>query len=122
LCLYCGGYIIDALLECVPAAKQAESAFHLLFDKQPGAAFACPYCNGLLGFDNAGQLQVPLAGWPVFRYGRAELERKKLADGESPSTPLTDWALRHRFPQPGTHRPLENYQYAEQTAGNETVP
>jgi hypothetical protein len=44
-CLYCGGYIADALLECVPAAKQLLLAYHQLFLAQPGAALACPYCN-----------------------------------------------------------------------------
>jgi hypothetical protein len=121
-CLHCGGFIIDALLECVPPLQQAKTAFRLLFHRQSGAAFACPYCNGLLGFDNVGQLRVPQSGWPVFRYGRAEFELKKQADGEPPATPLSDWALRHRFPQPGTHNPLGNYRYAEQAPVDETVP
>jgi hypothetical protein len=59
--------------------------------------------------------------------GRAEvpagsrLEAKKQAD-EPPSTSLRDWALRHRFTQPGTHQPFTNYVYAEQAPGNEIVP
>jgi hypothetical protein len=61
-------------------------------------------------------------GWPVFRYGQAELTAKKLADGESIDTPLTEWALRHRFMQPGTHRPFGEYLYAEQAPSDETVP
>jgi hypothetical protein len=121
-CLYCQGYIVDALLECIPVAKRSMPAFRLLFNARPGGALSCPYCNGLLGFNDAGQPQVPQPGWPVFRYGRAELEVKKLADGEPAATALTDWALRYRFVQPGTHRPLVGYTYAEQALPDETVP
>jgi hypothetical protein len=122
VCIYCGGYIVDALLECVPASRQKEPAFRLLFLAQPGAALACPYCNGLIGFDAAGQPQPPPSGWPVFRYGRAELEVKMPSDGEPATTPLPDWARKHRFTQPGTRPPLVNYGYAEHAPANETVP
>ncbi|MBY0526035.1 MAG: hypothetical protein K2R98_21755 [Gemmataceae bacterium] len=121
-CLYCRGYIADALLECLPRAKQSSAAYRLLFQTKPGAALACPYCNGLAGFDAAGQLQAPLPGWPVFRYGEAELNVKKQADGEPPGCSLGEWALRHRFTQPGTHPPLGNYLYAEQAPPAEVVP
>jgi hypothetical protein len=120
-CLYCQGYIADALLECVPVPKRANPAYRLLFRAQPGAALVCPYCGGLIGFDANGQPVVPLSGWPVFRYGEAELEAKKLADGEPASTSLEDWALRHRFTQPGTHPPLRGYLYAEQVDPDEPV-
>lgn len=105
-----------------PPEKRLHPAYRLLFLAQPGAAFACPSCNGLLGFDANGESQVPPSGWPVFRYGRAELEAKKQADGEPASTPLADWALRHRFTQPCTHQPLTDYTYAEQAPVDETVP
>lgn len=121
-CLWCSGYIADALLECVPAVKRGDPAFALLFRGRPGAALACPYCDGLIGFDRAGQPVAPPPGWPVFRYGRAELEAKKLADGEPATTPLSDWALKHRFTQPDTHLPLTGYTYAEQAPPDETVP
>src|SRR5262245_25186348 len=104
-CLWCQGLIIDALLECVPPAKQANPAFRLLFRAQPGAALACPYCGGLIGFDDDGSACQPRSGWPVFRYGLAELEAKKLADGEPAATSLSDWAVRHRFTQPGSQMP-----------------
>jgi hypothetical protein len=55
-------------------------------------------------------------------FGRAELELKKLADGESAATALTNWALRHRFTQPGTQLPFEDYIYAEDAPLDETVP
>ncbi|HMC88211.1 MAG TPA: hypothetical protein VKI17_01625 [Gemmataceae bacterium] len=121
-CLYCNGYIADALLECVPAEQRSDPAYRLLFLGQPGAALACPYCNALIGFAADGQPLAPTSGWPVFRYGRAELEAKKLADGEPASTRLADWALRHRFTQPGTQQPLTAYVYAEQAPAHETVP
>ena len=121
-CLYCQGYIIDALLECVPAARQTEPGYKLLFRAKPGAALACPYCNGLIGFDDQGRPVVPQSGWPVFRYGEAEIELKKVADGEPASTSHADWALRCRFIQPGTHQPLTNYTYAEHAPPYETVP
>jgi hypothetical protein len=105
-----------------PAAKRSEPAYRLLFFAQPGAALACPYCSGFIGFDDTGRPRSPDSGWPVFRYGRAELEAKKLADGEPPATSLPDWALRHRFTQPGTHAPLSGYPYAEQAPSDETVP
>jgi hypothetical protein len=120
--LYCNGYIVDALLECVPAANRIHPGYKLLFNAQPGVAFACPYCNGLLSFDDHGRVQAPPTGCPVFRYGRAELELKMLADGEPPGTLLPDWALKHRFTQPGTHDPLTDYTYAEDAPPNETVP
>ena len=121
-CFICQGYIADALLECIPAAKRAHPAFPLLFQTLPGAALACPYCNGLIGFDATGQPQTPQSGWPVFRYGRAELENKRQADGELAQTALCNWALRHRFRQPATHQPFVNYTYAEQAPPHETVP
>jgi hypothetical protein len=121
-CLYCLGYTADALLECVPASKQRTSAFRLLFEGKPGAALACPYCNGLMGFDGSGLPQAPKTGWPVLRYGRFELELKRTADGEPSDVPLEIWALKHRFTQPGTHLPLTGYTYAEQAPPHETVP
>jgi len=121
-CLFCHGYISDALLECIPSAKQAHPAFVLLFNAKPGAALACPYCKHLIGFNDAGQPRSPEPGWPVFRYGRAALEQKKQDDGETSATSLTDWALRHRFTQPGTHQPLTDYSYAEQAPPDEVVP
>jgi hypothetical protein len=75
----------------------------------------------LIGFDQWGQVQPALHGWPVFRYGEHELAVKKLADGELNETPLTEWAVRHRFMQPGTHQPFVGYQYAEQAVANEVV-
>src|SRR4051812_36630942 len=119
VCIYCRGLIVDALLECVPASRQQEPAFKLLFRAQPGAALACPYCNGLIGFDAAGNPRPPRTGWPVFRYGRAELEVKMQSDGEPPQTPLPVWAEKHRFTQPGTHSPLANSGYAEHAPANE---
>jgi hypothetical protein len=85
-CLWCNGYIADALLECIPALNRAHPGYLLLVLARPGAALSCPYCNGLIGFDDKGQPQPPQSGWPVFRYGRAELEWKKEQDGE-PTTP-----------------------------------
>src|SRR5262245_11705753 len=121
-CLYCGGYIADALLECIPVGQRACAAFQALFHSRPGAALACPYCNSLIGFDAAGQPRIADSRWPVFRYGRKEIELKRQADGEPDRTSLTDWALRHRFTQPGTHLPLSNYSYAEDRPTNEIVP
>jgi len=120
-CLYCGGYIADALLECLPKSVRGTASYRLLFLAKPGAALACPYCSGLLGFDDSAQPQIPQPGWPVFRYGRAELEVKRQADGEPPSVSLGAWALQHRFTQPGTHLPLSGYCYAEQAPPDETV-
>jgi hypothetical protein len=121
-CLYCHGYLADTLLECLPVAKRSSGAYRLLFNARPGAALACPYCNELFGFDDAGQPQIPLSGWPVFRYGRTELEVKKRSDGEPTNTSLTVWALRHRFTQPGVLDPFSNYTFAEQVHANEVVP
>ena len=120
-CLWCQGAIVDALLECVPLARRSEPAYRLLFLAQPGAALACPYCGGFVGFDDEGAPRAPRSGWPIFRYGLAEMKAKKLADGEPNSTSLADWALRHRFTQPGTHLPLTEYTYAENAPPNETV-
>jgi hypothetical protein len=44
---FCRGHITDALLECVPGRKRQSPAYWRLFKAQPGAAFACPCCNGL---------------------------------------------------------------------------
>jgi len=60
--------------------------------------------------------------YALFRYSQIELEQKKLDDFEPPGTALGDWALKHRFTQPGTHQPLVNYVYAEHAPANETVP
>lgn len=121
-CLYCGGHILDALLECVPASKRSRVPYRLLHEARAGGALACPYCNGLLGFDDSGLPQVPQPGWPVFRYERALLEKKKEDDGEPAHVSLQDWALRHRFIRPGTHPPFSSYTYAEQAPPDEIVP
>jgi hypothetical protein len=121
-CLYCRGSIADALSECLPKAQRTSAAYRLLFHARAGAALACPYCNGLIGFGDDGRPQIPRSGWPVLRYGMAELEIKKLANREPPHIPLEDWAFRHRFTQPGTHYPLRGYTYAEQAPPDETVP
>jgi hypothetical protein len=120
-CLYCLGEIIDALLECIPSDQRERPAFQRLFMQQSGAVLACPYCNGYIGFSDAGVPIVPEPGWPVFRYGRAELELKKLADGAPAETSLSDWALRHRFVSPGLRRPFVDYVYAEQAPPHEVV-
>jgi hypothetical protein len=120
--MYRRGYVSDALLECVPVAKRSDPAYRLLFHARAGAALACPYCNGFIAFDDFGRPQAAQSGWPVFRYGRRELEIKKQADGEPPQTTLVDWALRHRFTRPGTHDPFRGYTYAEQAPPDETVP
>jgi hypothetical protein len=121
-CLWCNGYIADALLECIPVQSRAHPGYLLLVLARPGAALGCPYCNGLFGFDEKGQPQPPQSGWPVFRYGRAELESKRDEDGEPSTTTLADWALRCRFLWPGSHPPFGNYTYAEQAPLNEIVP
>jgi hypothetical protein len=121
-CLYCQGYLADALLECVPTAKRSSPGYRLLFHSRAGAALACAYCNGLIGFDDTGQPRVPPPGWPVFRYGKAELETKRQADGEPSHASLSDWALRHRFTRPGTKKPFSGYTYAEQAPPDEVVP
>lgn len=121
-CLYCAGYIADALLECVPSPQRGDPRFLKLFNREPGAALACPYCGEFIGFDAAGQPAVPESGWPVFRYGRAELELKKGSDGEPPDVSLQDWAGRHRFTRPGSHSALSEYTDAEHAPSNETVP
>jgi hypothetical protein len=121
VCVHCQGYLADALLECVPAIKRSSPAYQLLFRARAGAALACPYCNNLIGFDDMGQPRIPGSGWPVFRYGRAELEVKKQTDGEPSHTSLLDWALRHRFTKPGTHAPFDDYIYAEQAPPDEPV-
>jgi hypothetical protein len=121
-CIYCQGYIADALLECLPAMKRSTISYQLLFRRCPGAALACPYCNVPIGFDATGLPQVAPSGWPIFRYGRKELELKKTADGEPKSVSLTDWALQHRFTQPGAHAPFSDYHYAEDAPSDEIVP
>jgi hypothetical protein len=121
-CLFCNGYIADALLEWLPIQKRGHPAFRLLHDAQPGAAYACPYCNALIGFDEDGQPRTPEPGWPVFRYSRAELEGKRQDDGQPPTVSLADWALGYRFMRPGTHKPFTDYTYAEQAPPDEIVP
>ena len=76
----------------------------------------------MIGFDEMGAPRIPEPGWPVFRYGQAELELKKGADGEATATSLTDWALKHRFTGPGTEQPFTDYTYAEHAPPDETVP
>ena len=87
-----------------------------------GSRLCLSLCKSLLGFDDNREPQAPQPGWPVFRFGRTELEIKKGADGEPAATSLTDWALKHRFTQPGTHQPLTEYTYAEHVPADETVP
>jgi hypothetical protein len=115
--------IADALLECISANDRADPAYRLLnrLVPKPGAAIACPYCGMLLGFGDDGKPQVPQSGWRVFRYSEAELEAKRIEDGEPSSMPLADWALKHRFMAPGSHQPFTSYLYAEQAPTNEVV-
>src|SRR6185312_5033002 len=123
-CIFCSGMIADALLECVSDTDRNDPAYRHLnrLVPQPGAAYACPYCGMLMGFDDKGQPQVTESGWRVFRYSEIELEAKKLEDGEPLSMPIVDWALKHRFMSPGSHQPFTSYVYAEQAPANEVVP
>jgi hypothetical protein len=98
------------------------AAYEILMDLKPGAAFPCPYCGQLLGFDSDCKAQVPSAGWPVLRLGRNELELRKEFDGEPADALLADWAARNHWIEPGTHQPLSEYKYAEQVPADETVP
>jgi predicted DNA-binding antitoxin AbrB/MazE fold protein len=86
----------------------------------PGAAFPCPYCGILLGFDE--NHKTPVSGWPVIRYGMAELQLRRDADGEPSHVSLADWRRKHRWLEPGTHYPLSEYSYAEQAPADEIVP
>src|SRR5207249_1810266 len=95
VCLFCGGIIRDLLLECVPEAKRGTLAYALLMELNPGVAFPCPYCSALLGFDEHHKLRVPASGWPVLRYGWAELQLRKDIDGEPSSVALPDWGRKH---------------------------
>ena len=116
------GDIRDLLLECVPKAKKASAAYALLMDLKPGAAFPCPYCSRLLGFDDNHKLRIPQPGWPVIRYGQSDVQLRKEFDGEPPHLSLADWARKNHWIEPGTHYPLSEYQYAEQAPANEVVP
>src|ERR1035438_9794938 len=91
-CIFCSGMIADALLECISAYDRAEPAYRLVnrLVPKPGAAIACPYCGELLGFDDDGKPQAPESGWRVFRYSEAELEAKRIEDGESPLMPRSE--------------------------------
>jgi hypothetical protein len=123
-CHHCGEPIYDFLIECVPLEKQKHPAYGHLLRAEPGAAFACPYCDGLLGFSGMYQpLERPESGRPVFRYGQQELEEKKRSDGVH-SGALADWYRNHRLPAPTacTREPFRNYTYASQAPANETVP
>jgi hypothetical protein len=110
------------ILECMPAEKRSSPAFRSLSLCMPGAALACPNCNGLIAFDDDGNVSPPTSGWPVFRYSRALCEAKKLADGAAAAATLPDWALQYRFMNPGTHLPLTEYTYAEDAPAHEIVP
>jgi hypothetical protein len=122
LCLFCGGMIRDLLLECVPKAMQQSAAYALLMDLKPGAAFPCPYCSRLIGFDDDRKAGAPQSGWPVVRYGLRELEARREFDGEPADVSLADWARKNHWIEPGTHYPLSEYQYAGQAPANEVVP
>jgi hypothetical protein len=122
LCLFCGGIIRDLLLECVPKSKKASAAFVILMELKPGAAFPCPYCSRLLGFDDDQKPRVPQSGWPVIRYGLAELQLRQEFDGEPSGVSLAEWARKNHWIEPGTHQPLSEYIYAEQAPVDETVP
>ena len=94
----------------------------MLMELNPGAAFPCPYCGILLGFDENHKLKTPVSGWPVIRYGMAELQLRKDVDGEPAHVSLADWGRKHRWLEPGAHYPLSEYSYAEQAPADEVVP
>jgi hypothetical protein len=122
ICLICGGIIRDLLLECVPRAKRSTTAYNTLVNLNPGAAFPCPYCGSLLGLDENRNCRFPLSGWPVLRYGIAELGQRKDYDAEPGDVSLEEWARKHHWLEPGTHEPLSGYQYADHVSPDETVP
>jgi hypothetical protein len=124
-CPLCGGHIADSLLECLPPDKFDSPEGKALRMELPGGALACPYCGGLISFDDEGELEAAKSGLPVLRYSRARLHTKMTdanEDNQPPQTPLPEWALNHRFTEPGTHQPLEGYLYAENAPTDETVP
>src|SRR2546430_461192 len=50
MCVLCGGYISDSLLECLAPGSYSSADGKTLGMERPGVALACPYCNGLIGF------------------------------------------------------------------------
>ncbi len=96
-CLYCRGYIADALLECVPASKRSAPAYRLLSRLRPGPPSRVRIATISSALMMPGRPRALGSGWPVFRYGRAELEIKRQADGEPADVSLANWALPASF-------------------------
>jgi hypothetical protein len=98
------------------------SAYAILMELKPGAALPCPYCSRLIGFDDNQKARMPQSGWPVIRYGLAELQLRKEFDGQPTNVSLPEWAYKNHWIEPGTHYPLSEYVYAEQAPADEIVP
>jgi hypothetical protein len=120
-CPSCNGYISDFLLECMPADRKAEQPLRQVMMEKPGGAVACPYCSTPIGFPTPGKLGLAQPGWPIYRYSQQLLEMKRESDGAPEGISIQQWALEYRLTEPGSHKPFENYRYAEQ-AGHEVVP
>jgi len=120
-CPRCGERIEDALLECIPVVRQRGPEYRLLFTCRPGAAIACPFCNGLIGFDAEGNPTEPSSGWPVVRYSRELLEMKREHDECSQMT-LCAWYTHRGLGRPGDREPFTDYTYSQNAPPDETVP
>lgn len=125
-CPHCKGILRDGLFECFPKDRQGSAECLLLDDCKPGAAFACPYCNGLIGFRLDKKPQKAETSWPVLRYDRDALNRKREQDGFSAQIPLGEWYTQARLWEddrpPVGYPPFGCYTYAEDAPANETVP
>ena len=122
-CLYCGGYIADALLECLPAGKRSRRGLSIVVPG-PSGQLRWPVRIATVSSDSmttASPRSPGRDGRSSAMDGRSWRSRSG-ADGEPPDVSLEDWALRHRFRQPGTHDPFRGYTYAEQAPLDETVP
>ena len=110
-CPHCGGLVTDLLAEMVSPGQKGSPEQKALIGMRPGGAITCPYCQGAIEHDGAGELvqstRVPL------RFSRALIEQRARDFGDhfhgNPNLTPEEWIELDKA-MPGA---LRAYRYAE---------
>lgn len=110
-CPHCGRKLTDLLAEMVDPSQKGRPEHKALVGMQPGGAITCPYCQGAIGFDTAGDLV--LSNLPPLRYSRVLIEQRARDYGQhfhqNPNLTPEEWMEQDKA-MPGA---LRGYRYAE---------
>jgi len=110
-CPHCGGQITDLLAEMVDPTQKGSAEQKALIGMRPGGSITCPYCQGAIEYDAAGELTQSVRA--PLRYSRSLIEQRARDYGDhfhgNPKLSPEEWIELDKA-MPGA---LQGYRYAE---------